>query len=418
MCSDKTIQADLTITSVGHRGDGIASHEGRSIYVPFTLPGEHVRADITGSRGSVAEVLEASPSRIEPICDHFETCGGCLLQHMAPDAYLAFKHEIVVNALQNHGLDLPVEMPVAISTSARRRAVFSAKRQKNGRLSFGFAGRRSHTIVDIQSCPILLPALANRLEDLRAIAGIACSAKKVLKLHATATETGLDVLLVDGKEDERTRQHLAEETLRRKIARISFPTDTIVEPISPRLMIEGTAITPRPGTFLQATADSEDILANLVVDTFRTAGAKNVVDLFSGFGAFSLRLAHLAKVTAVDSDADALFSLDQALRFATGLKTVKSIRRDLFRNPYTTKELNLFDAIVFDPPRAGAERQAYEISQSKVKTVVAISCNPLTLAADLSTLVAGGYTVRTIRPVDQFVFSPHIETIAVCVREA
>lgn len=417
MCS-QNVTAELSIEAIGHRGDGIARREsGESVYVPFTLPGERILAEIDGTRGTLVEIVEPSPDRIAPICPVYETCGGCLLQHMAPDPYLEFKRQIIVNALQSHGLNDPVETPIAIPTASRRRAVFSAKRLKTGRLLFGFAERRTHAIVDIESCPILLPALDKRLPDLRTLAAIACGTKKQLKIQATATPTGLDVVLIDGKQDENTRQRLAREALRLGVARVSFPNDIIIESSIPSLQIDGTTLNPKPGTFLQAASESETVLARLAMDAIKQAGAKTVVDLFCGIGAFAVRLAGFAKVTGIDSDAAALASLDQALRFSTGLKPVKAVRRDLFRNPMTAKELNLFDAVLFDPPRAGAERQAQELARSKVKSVVAISCNPLTLARDLAILVAGGYRIRTIRPVDQFIFSSHIEVVAVCDRE-
>lgn len=417
MCSQK-ITAELSIEAIGHRGDGIARNDASAgTYVPFTLPGERILAEISGARGTLVEVIEPSPDRIDPICPVFETCGGCLLQHMAPEPYLEFKRQIIVNALQSHGLDHSVETPLAIPSASRRRAVFSAQRLKTGGLLFGFTERRSHAIADIETCPILLPALDKRLSDLRILAAIACGTKKLLKVQATATSTGLDVVLIDGKQDENTRQRLAREALRLDIARVSFPADIIIETSIPSLQIDGTTLNPKPGTFLQAATESETILAQLAVDALKQAGAKTVVDLFCGIGAFAFRLARFAKVTGIDSDADALASLDHALRFSTGLKPIKAERRDLFRNPMTAKELNLFDAVLFDPPRAGAERQAQELARSKVKSVVAISCNPLTLARDLAILVAGGYRIRTIRPVDQFVFSTHIEVIALCDRE-
>jgi len=422
MRMNKETIRELSITGMGHRGDGLGVADGEPdadpIYVPFTLPGERVTARIEADRGTLVELIEASADRIEPICRHFQTCGGCLLQHMARQPYLEFKRATIVSALTSHGLDAPVETPLAIQHDSRRRAVLSARRLKNGQLAFGFSGRRSHEIIAIEMCPILVPELASRLDDLRGLAAIACGSKQPLKLHATATETGIDVLLVDGKQDENTRQRLAQEALRRSIARVSFPGDIIVETIAPSLTIAGITVKPAPGLFLQAAAESETLLGDLAVEALRAAKPKTVADLFCGLGAFTLRIAQFAKVAAVDLDQDALKSLDHALRFATGLKPVKPARRDLFRNPLTSKELNLFDAVLFDPPRAGADRQARELAQSKVKTVIAISCNPQTLARDLATLVDGGYGIRTIRPVDQFVFSPHIEIIAICEKKA
>lgn len=407
----------VTIAALGHRGDGIAASDGETVYVPFTLPGERVSISGSGARRTLDQVLEPSPERIEPICRHFGTCGGCQLQHMGDAAYRAFKQRIVREALAQTLPDVPVDPVLAGPVASRRRAAFSAKRLRSGTVLFGFTARRAHEIVAITACPILTPQIAGGLAGLRRVAQIACGRRETLRLHVTGTETGLDVLLVNASEDERTRHALLGAAVDLDWARLSYPDDVIVEIRKPRLTVEGIALTPPPGAFLQASAQSETAMGKIVTEAVVAAGARTAADLFSGAGSFALRLARTTRVAAFDTDRPALAALDAACRATGGLKPVTANHRDLFRNPVTARELAAFDAVVFDPPRAGAERQAGEIAASGVRTVVAVSCNPTTLARDLSLLVAGGYRIRAVRPVDQFIFSPHIECIALCERE-
>lgn len=409
--------SELAITALGHRGDGIASTAGGEVYVPFSLAGERVRARVSGSTGKLIEVIEPAAERIEPICPHFGVCGGCQLQHMALPAYLEFKRTIIVRALDAHGLR-PVVDPVApIPTSSRRRATFTARRTRSGALAFGYSVRKTHEVADIRTCPILVPDLARRIGELRGLAKLAVKGNSTLKLHVLNTETGLDVVLEGGRDDPGTRQKLVNAGLAMGLARLSYPGDTIVETAAPQLTVAGTPVFPGAGTFVQAAAESEHLIGRIVADTLRGAGAAAVADLFCGLGTFALRLAAFARVDCLDGDQAALDALDRAVRHRPGLKPVRISRRDLFRNPLTARELDRHDAVVFDPPRAGAERQALELAKSSVPTVVAVSCNPLTLARDLAILVAGGFRIALVKPVDQFVFSPHIEVVAVCVRD-
>lgn len=407
----------VTVSALGHRGDGVASSKGETVYVPFTLPGEQVSISGSGARRRLERLLEPSPDRVEPICTHFRACGGCQLQHMNDTAYRAFKHDIVRNTLATALPDVPVEPVLTVPVASRRRAAFSAKRLRSGKVLFGFTARRAHEIVPLDACPILTPEIAKDLAGLRQVAEIACTRRQTLRVHVTATETGLDVLLEDAHEDEPTRRKLVNAALALDWARLSYADDVIVEIRKPVLTIDGVALAPPPGAFLQASAQSEALMGDIVTKAVAAASARNAADLFCGAGSFALRLARTTRVTALDTDRPALAALDAACRATSGLKPVSVGYRDLFRNPVTARELAAFDAVVFDPPRAGAERQAREIAASGVRTVIAVSCNPTTLARDLSLLAAGGYRIASVQPVDQFIFSPHIECIALCERE-
>jgi len=169
-----------------------------------------------------------------------------------------------------------------------------------------------------------------------------------------------------------------------------------------------------PGAVLQATALGEETLAQLVLQ--HIADAKSVADLFAGVGPFALRLAERARVLAVDNDAGAIDALRRASAATRGLKPIIAERRDLFRRPFLAQELVGLDAVVFDPPRQGAEAQARELAKSPVPTIVAVSCNAATFGRDTKLLIDGGYRLGDVTPVDQFRYSAHVEIVARFVR--
>ena len=412
MTSERTI---LTIDHVGHRGDGVANGPGGPVYVPFTLAGERVAVRLVGDRAELLEVIEPSPERVAPPCPHFGTCGGCALQHMADEAYRAWKRDQVVAALHQRGLAGDVEPLHPVQPGNRRRAVLTAKRAGR-KLLLGYHGRQSHSVIDIKACPVLTPAIVAALPALRRVAEIATPGRGALKLTVLASESGLDVALADAPRlAARDEQRLISLAMESGFARLTIDGETLIAAMEPRLSFGGASVVPPPGGFTQASAVAEATMASLVEAA--TVGATRVADLFSGIGTFALRLARHAAVHAVESDTTAIVALEHGIRHASGLKPVTVERRDLFDYPLMPKELTAFDAVVFDPPRAGAKRQAEELARSKVATIVAVSCNPATLARDLKILVEGGYRLRRVAPVDQFLWSPHIECVAVLARD-
>ena len=210
---------------------------------------------------------------------------------------------------------------------------------------------------------------------------------------ATHTASGLDVA-VDGAGpiSEATRRLPSNFAMRERLARLSVDGEIVIEPVKPVIHFGAATVSPPPGGFLQAVVEAEEAMAGMAVMHLKRA--KKVADLFAGAGAFALRLARTAEVHAVESDAAALAALDRGFRGATGLRRVTIEKRDLFRRPLTFKELNAFDGVVIDPPRAGAEDQSKQIARSDVPLVAAVSCNPATLARDLRILVDGGYKVN------------------------
>nr|WP_069306561.1 class I SAM-dependent RNA methyltransferase [Methylobrevis pamukkalensis] len=406
------MEARLTIDRLGAQGDGVAAHAGAPVYLPFTLPGEEVLAEFAGERGDVLEIFSASPERIDPACPHFTDCGGCSLQHLAPAPYAAFKRELVVSAFAARGLAPEVDATIVVPAGSRRRVVLAARRE-GGKLLFGFHGRKSHRIVPLSACPVSRPEIVGALPGLARLAAVAAPRKGDLAMTVAATATGLDVALggVPGKDLDRLRLDLVRIAGDIRLARLSAGDEVMMERIAPTVRFGTVDVTPPPGGFLQAAEAGEAALAALVVAA--VGKANEVADLFAGAGTFAFRLAETAKVHAVEGDAPALAALDKGLRFAKGLRRLTTQRRDLFRRPVTAKELARFDAVVFDPPRAGASAQAAELAASKVPVIVAVSCNPATLARDARLLVDGGYRLERVTPVDQFLWSAHVEAVAV-----
>jgi 23S rRNA (uracil1939-C5)-methyltransferase len=400
----------LVIDRLGGQGDGVADTAQGPVYVPFALPGERVNAAVESGKGTLIALLEASPDRVEPACRHFTECGGCAIQHLAEQPYRAWKRDKVVHALASRGIDVPVADIVTAEPHSRRRAVFSARRTEKGAV-LGYNRAASNTIVDIEECPIVLPEIESSLGMLRALAALLANMRDAFHLTVTRTASGLDIAADGaGKMPDAARRRASDFAIREKIARLSLDGEIVVEPRKPIIQFGAASVIPPPGGFLQAVEAAEDAMASMATAHLRRA--KKIADLFAGAGAFALRLAQTAEVHAVEGEAAALAALDRGFRSTPGLRRVTVEKRDLFRRPLTFKELNAFDGILFDPPRAGAEDQSKQIAKSDVPHVVAVSCNPVTLARDLRILLDGGYALKSVTPVDQFLWSPHVEAVA------
>ena len=410
------LNAELEIARLGQRGEGLARFEGATLAVPYTLPGEMVRAEIDGERAKLVEVIRPSTDRVPAFCPHFTICGGCAVQTLAKPAYDAWKRELVVQALRHAKIETEIAPLVDAHGEGRRRATFHSRVIDEGasrkRLELGFMQARAHTIVSIPDCPILDPALKGAMEAARAAATVLIPLGKPLDLVATTTLEGLDLDLRGcGPLDFGYSQALIEVAAKHDLARISNHGETIIERRAPTLRMGAALVAIPAGGFLQATAKGEFVLGQLVSEA--TAGAKRIADLFAGSGTFALRLAERAEVLAIEGDEAALKALSRAAAHAEGLRAVKTERRDLFTRPLMGGELDKIDAVVFDPPRAGAEAQARALSKSKVPLIVGVSCNVQTFARDARLLLDGGYALEKVTPVDQFRHSAHVELVGV-----
>jgi 23S rRNA (uracil1939-C5)-methyltransferase len=416
----------LDIREIGARGDGIAELDGRRYFVPFTLPGETVEAEPRDKRGEgiaadLVEVLAPSRHREAPPCAHFKVCGGCALQHWRRDAYTAWKVELIVRALAQRGIDAPrFEPPLVGAPGERRRADFVLRRQGR-RVVAGFHERASPEIVDIGTCVVARPALDALLEPLRASLVSVLPEGGAADAMVNETASGLDLLIRPHRRLDLSlerREALVALAEGADLARLCWGDRASAEPVVVRrtpLVVFGEAsgevrIEPPPGAFLQATRRAEQAMRATV--SAWTGDAPRLADLFAGLGALSLGRA--GKLALFESDRQAVAAVAVAARRLGG--KVLAERRDLFRNPLTAAELDAFEAVVLDPPRAGAAAQSAELARAKVPRVVYGSCDPGSFARDARTLQDGGYRLEKLLPVDQFLWSPHIELIALFAR--
>ncbi|MDR7036274.1 23S rRNA (uracil1939-C5)-methyltransferase [Methylobacterium sp. BE186] len=399
----------VAIRHLGARGDGIAE-DGTP--VPGALPGERVAVRRAGPRAELVAVETPSPDRIAPFCPYFERCGGCAVQHLAPAAYAAWKRGLVAGALAQAGLAVEPE-PLRDASAPGRRRITLHVRHVEGQAEAGLMAARSHALVAIDHCPITVPALHRAPEIARRLSAPLGHGRKPLDVAVTATRAGLDVdIRGHGPVSEGVRAVLVRLADELDLARLALHGDVVVERRPPAIGSGGPSRVPPPGGFLQATESGEAILSEIVVESL-AGRPKRVADLFAGSGPFSLALARRAEVHALEGDAASLASLDRAARAATGLRRISHERRDLFRRPLLAHEADAYDAVVLDPPRAGAQAQAAQLAQSRTPQVIMVSCDPGTFARDAATLVAGGYALERITPVDQFAWSPHVELVGV-----
>ncbi len=403
----------LTIARLGSQGDGIAETETGPVFVPFALPGEMVVAETDENRGSVAEIFQGAPERVAPACRHFGICGGCALQHLKWDSYLDWKRVRVVNALSMEGISAKVEPVRAFGPRSRRRAAFAAVKS-GSKIVLGFRRAQSHEVVDLEECPVLLPRLEAALPGLRDLLARLLPTGEA-QILVTACANGLDVHIqaANGKLAQLTSAIATQaETL--GVIRMTSGKDPIFSTATPKISLAGIEVDFPAGAFLQASAEAEAAIAAIALESI--GKARRVADLFCGLGAFTFALARKAAVTAVEIDRPLLVALEAAARRAQRLKPITVLARDLLREPLNAPELKSFDAVLFDPPRAGALAQAKALAKSRVPKIVAVSCHPVSLAKDARALIDGGYRLARIVPIDQFIWSAHVELVALFTR--
>jgi 23S rRNA (uracil1939-C5)-methyltransferase len=398
---------EVDIIALGRQGDGIA--EG-PVFVPGGLPGERVTGEVVGDRLTEMRIVRPSSERVKPPCQHFRTCGGCQMQH-ASDALVAeWKLGIVAEALEKQGLRTDIRGIETSPLRSRRRARFSGRRTKAGALG-GFHARISDTVVDVVDCPLIAPTLAQGPELSRALAVAGASRKGEVGVQCTATTSGLDVAVEGGKPlDRALRVELPQIAARFGVARLVWEGELVAQEAPPRHRIGRAQVSVPPGAFLQATAHGESVLQDCVLEA--TEGAARMADLFAGCGTFALRLAERGPVMAVESVCAMTDSLQEAANHAALPYPVEAVTRDLYREPLVPEELERFEAVVLDPPRAGAAAQVAELARSTVPVLAYVSCDPSSFARDAATLVAGGYRLDWVQVVDQFRWSPHTELAA------
>jgi 23S rRNA (uracil1939-C5)-methyltransferase len=411
---------ELDIDAIGAQGDGLAAHADARVFVPYTAPGDRVRARLEAKgHARVLEWLKTGPDRQTPPCPHFGPgkCGGCALQHIDDTSYAAWKLERATEALARAGFPNVRLQPLARTTpGARRRAEFAATGGKRG-VAVGFHARASHDIVAIGPCPVLVTPLAALLPRLREFLGRAFTSPATLDILATYADGGIELVFTGAASLERARrEHLAAFADAADLARIAWrgnkreTPEIVVQRRSWRAMFGEIAVDLPPGAFLQASLAGERAIQAAVATAAR--GARHLADLYAGCGSIALSLADKQRrLYAVDSDRASVQALEAAARRAGLGAQLRAETRDLVRRPLTPDELTPFDAVIFDPPREGAAAQAAALAASKVPIVAAVSCDPATFARDARLLAAGGYRLVSLTPIDQFLWSPHLELV-------
>jgi 23S rRNA (uracil1939-C5)-methyltransferase len=411
---------ELDVERVGAQGDGIAHYGGERVFVPFTVPGDRVRVRLGarrhgGREGEVVDRIASGPDHTAPRCRHFGICGGCRLQHLDAASYRRLKLETVRTALERVGIDPGIVGPMRLVPPERRRARLGLVRPRDPRrpVCIGYRERFRHKLVDLCECPVLEPALFALIGGIRQVASDLVAPGGMAEVSLTRTDSGVD-LLIEAAEPpglgalEALARFAVESDVARVVWRSPVGEIVVVERRPVRVLMSGIAVPFPPGAFLQASPSAETVLVEEVLSGI--GGGRPALDLFAGLGTFAFALARGGAVHAVEGDGRTAAALARA---AADQRSVSVERRDLARNPLPADALIPYAAAVFDPPRAGAARQAEALAVSAVSTIVAVSCNPATFARDATKLISGGYRIERLTPVDQFVWTPHVELAAV-----
>ncbi|WP_136162230.1 class I SAM-dependent RNA methyltransferase [Sphingomonas flavalba] len=393
--------ADL-IVRVAARGDGVTA-DGR--HAPLAAPGDRLQDGI----------VVAGPHHVAPVCRHFPTCGGCLLQHLDMLSQARFVADRIAGALAAQGVPAPPFAPTHLSPPhSRRRASLRAER-RGKRVLIGFSEGGSHRIVDMAECAILAPELFALVAPLRTLLGGLLADRRGAEVRMTLADQGVDLLLAKVAADGlAAAEALTDFAARHALARLAiddgYGPQTRWEPQPVTVTLGGVAVPLPHNAFLQATADGEAALVAAVKAA--VDGAATVADLFAGLGTFALALP--GRVYAAEAGRDAVLALKAAVGAAGRPLAVE--HRDLYRRPLMTADLDRFAAVVLDPPRAGAAEQVAQLASSRVPAIAYVSCNPSSFARDAAVLVAGGYRLTGITPVGQFRWSTHVELCAAFAR--
>lgn len=407
---------EVVIDRLGAQGDGIVDGPDGPLFVARALPGERVevtRDPDNPKRAVLDRILEPSDNRVAAPCKHYKRCGGCQLQHMALPLQEAFKTDLVTDALAREGFE-GYELRPLITVPMQSRRRMSLRVMRAGRqILIGLNAARSDQVVDLTVCEVSVPAIVASLPAWRDLFGDLFGRRGHAELVLTETLNGLDAAMQMNREASlEDRERLTKFAYDHGMARISWNDEVVAAPHDAHQQFGPALIAPPAGGFLQAAKEGERALVTAVLEG--VGAADQIADLFAGAGTFTMPLAEKAHVTAFESEAEAVTALQMGADRTAGIgkcNPVAAERRDLFRRPLLPAELKNYDAVVFDPPRAGAKAQAEELAQSSVPMLVGVSCNPVSFARDAALLRAGGYELKWVQPVDQFRHSAHVELV-------
>ena len=397
------------VVRIGHLGDGIVEDPAGPMAVPYTVPGDSVRWN-----GATWDLAEPGPNRIKPPCPSFGSCGGCSMQHVKSSIYAATKHDFVVAALQRQGLNVPVEPLKLIAPHSRRRATFAAVKA-GAELQLGFHKRNSDEIVGIDECQILRPRIRDALPAICELLKKILANGAKLSVIVTEVEDGLDLELSGGTGAPKILKP-AEAEFARKVGvlRVSSAGEILMLQGPVQVKFGGIPVDLPLSAFLQASVEAEEVMRDIV--QMGLSKINNIADIYAGLGTFTFGLARRSPVTAFEGLSEAVENIKLVAKRTQGLRPIKAVRRDLSRSPLAPVELKGFNGLVLDPPRSGAEAQARSIAASKVEKIVYVSCSPATFARDARIICGGGYRLLQVTPIDQFLWSHHVELVGVFER--
>lgn len=405
---------EILITEFGAEGDGVGYVSDEKIFVPFTAPGDNVIVEIERVKKRIyvhlKEILQASPLREKAPCQHFGICGGCRLQHLNNQTYEMFKSDHVKRHLDFFGVHDYIREPIQRVPPKVRRRITLQYRKRSDVMTLGFAVRGTHRLIDVKECHLVLPTIERFIPVLREFLNQWLNSGSG-HVNILATAVGLDVDIHNGqikRLDLTDHERLTQFAHENNLARISYKNRVIVEYRTPVLSFGGIPVAVSAQGFLQAS-DTADQLLQQAVEKFLPEKRDRIADLFCGRGTFTLHLQKWGRVDGYELDGPALQAL--AVTVKNYNLPVQTHARNLFDNPLMAAELSVYDVVVIDPPRAGALQQCQQLAAAQVSTIIYISCNPASFARDAKILQEGGYSVQFITPIDQFLWSEHLELV-------
>jgi len=418
-----TGQGKCIITELSDSGLGVSSISSGGVKLPYTLPGEEVSFEKHEYRGHVnyllRDFLSRSERRAKPDCRYFETCGGCLLQHLNPEDYISFKLKLIERPLREAGINLKLNPIIIIPKSQRRKAVFEAMRKGN-EIFLGFRRFQSHQIINIDECIALVPELSELIPKIKTILPMILAEKEKVKIFANFASNGIDLILEVSQlkdfsqNDKKLLQKFAEDNSVVRLVVIGNSVWNVIHQREyPYIKFDDIAVETDANSFLQVSFAADQILADLVVNGLLGDGSRvtNILDLFSGRGTFSLPLSKFANIDSFELDSLAVKALKSAAKKSG--RQIDVIKRDLFQNPLKWDELNKYDMAALNPPRSGAEKQCVNLSLSTLKKICYVSCNPESFVRDVKILLKAGWVLNSVTPVDQFYQTPHLEVVCI-----
>lgn len=414
------------IDALNNKGIGVSNLNSEPVELPYTIPGETVEFEKHVYRNklsyTISKILNKSQNRVLPPCKYFTVCGGCSLQHLDTDYYKQIKLDSLQQILKKHSIVSENMSPMCqTGPSSRRRAIFEAV-QKHGIVFLGFKKYHSDQIVNIDSCLLLTKELSGLIPKLKDILKKILSDKEKCKIFVTKADNGIDLVIQTANTntiEPNLTEILKEFSLKNGIIKFTIINKVkwhlIYLAEKPHILFDTVAVEVDNHCFLQVSKTSDVILANLINDTFskiKTTKQLQIADLFCGRGTLTIPANKFGNVDSFETEISSVKALKKTIKDSA--LAVNVHQRDLFTKPLEWDELNKYDVVIINPPRAGAKKQAYLLSKSTVKTIIYLSCNPETFSYDTKLILdKNRYRLKDLIPIDQFHWSHHIELLAI-----